>query len=932
MDYKDFTLITQKALRKGSDIAKEKKHRAIENGHLLLGILETDKNVGPFILKKMDVDFEAFSKLISDVVEKYPSLEEGKTLVVSENVEKSLRTAKAISKSLGDEYISIEHIFSGILVTGDMVAALMKEKGIDQAKLEAAIMEIRKDTNIERKNKDDFEYLNKYAINLNEKALTGKLDPVVGRTDEIRRLLQIISRRTKNNPVVVGDPGVGKTAVIEGLVQRMVKGDVPQNLRNSRIYALDMGALIAGASKQGEFEERLKNILAETKASAGEIILFIDEIHLLIGAGKGAGSMDAANLLKPALARGELKAIGATTVDEYQKYFEKDKAFERRFQKVMVYEPDVDESISILRGLKEKYENFHRLQIKDDALVAAVELSKRYVTNRFLPDKAIDLIDEAAAKLRLEMNTLPGAIDEIERQLVQLQTEKSMVVKEGDENAEKMLHEKIVNLKDERTKLRAIWESEKKMIADIIAQRSEIDGLKTELNELEKSASFDKAAEVKYVKLPGAVEKLNKLQKEMADNSSEIVLAKEMVDRELIAEIIANWTGIPVNRMVKSEKEKLLKLEEEIHQRIIGQGEAIRAVADAVRRSRAGLQDPNRPIGSFIFLGTTGVGKTELAKALAEFLFSDENMMTRIDMSEYQEKQTVSRLIGSPPGYVGYDEGGQLTEAVRNKPYSVILFDEIEKAHKDVFYTLLQVLDDGRLTDSKGRTVNFKNTIIIMTSNAGSDKIMDHFQNMTPQNRPQIIQKAKEEVSKVLKEKMAPEFLNRIDEIIMFTPLTVYEIKLIVELQIKSLTKKLLAQEIKIHVSDKGIVWLTRVSYNPQFGARPVKRSIQRHILNELSKKILGEEIKKEQTILIDVKDVMLSFSNISEDDLTKFIENEKKEAENRIKELKDAKPAEEEAKTEDKVKKRGMFGRLFSWIGNLFKSKKKVDGDVKQP
>jgi ATP-dependent Clp protease ATP-binding subunit ClpB len=924
MDYKDFTLITQQALKKGSDIAKEKKHKAIENGHLLRGILDTDKNVSPFILKKMDVDFDVFSKLISDVVENYPQLEEGKPLMVSDHVEKSLRTAKVISQSLGDEYISIEHIFSGILVTGDMVASLMKEKGINQAKLEAAIKELRKDVKVERRNKDDFEYLNRFAVNLNEKAISGKLDPVVGRTDEIRRLLQIISRRTKNNPIVVGDPGVGKTAVIEGLVHRIVKGDVPQNLRNSRIFALDMGSLIAGASRQGEFEERLKNILSEVKSNAGEVILFIDEIHLLIGAGKGSGSMDAANLLKPALARGELRAIGATTVDEYQKYFEKDKALERRFQKVMINEPDVDESISILRGLKEKYENYHHLQIKDEALVAAVELSRRYVTNRFLPDKAIDLIDEAAAKLRLELNTLPAAIDEIERQLVQLQTEKSMVVKEGDTNAEKTLHEKIVNLKDERTRLRAIWESEKNMIADIVEVRAQIDRLKGEQMELEQTEQFDKAADIKYVVLPKAVEKLHKLQKEMTDNSSEIVLVKEMVDRELIAEVVANWTGIPVNRMVKSEKEKLLNLEEEIRKRIIGQHEAIKAISDAVRRSRAGLQDANKPIGSFIFLGTTGVGKTELAKALAEFLFSDENMMTRIDMSEYQEKHSVSRLIGSPPGYVGYDEGGQLTEAVRNKPYSVVLFDEIEKAHKDVFYTLLQVLDDGRLTDSKGRTVNFKNTLIVMTSNAGSDKIMDHFQDMTPQNRQQKILQAKEAVSKVLKETMAPEFLNRIDEIIMFTPLTVFEIKQIVELQTKSLKKKLIQQELNIHLSEKAIIWLTKMSYNPQFGARPVKRSIQRHILNELSKKILADEVKKEQIILIDVKDAQLSFTNVSDQDLAKFIEEEKKYNEERQKELKNA-PANVEGESKPDVSntKKGIFRRFFGWIGNLFKPKK---------
>lgn len=924
MDYKDFTIITQNALRKGSDIAKEKEHKAIENGHILMGILETDKNVTPFILRKMDVDIASFARMIAEVIDSYPHLEKNEALVVSKHVEKSLRTAKVISKSLGDEYISIEHILSGILVTGDLVASLMKEKGINQEKLENGIKELRTDVKIERRNKDEFENLNKFATNLNEKALSGKLDPVVGRTEEIRRILQIISRRRKNNPVVVGDPGVGKTAVIEGLVHRIVKGDVPQNLKNSRIFALDMGSLIAGASKQGQFEQRLKSILAEVKESAGDVILFIDEIHLLIGAGKGGGSMDAANLLKPALARGELKAIGATTLDEYQKYLEKDKALERRFQKVVINEPDIDDTISILRGIKEKYENFHKVQIKDEAIVAAVELSKRYVSNRFLPDKAIDLIDEAAAKLRLEMNSLPEEIDEVERQIAQLQTEKSMVSKEGDENAEKVLHEKIVNLKDERTKLRAIWESEKKLISDIVAEKEEIDRLEKNITALEKEEEFDKAADIKYVKLPEAKEKLKKLQKEMANNQSEIVLAKEFVDKELIAEMIANWTGIPITKMIKSEREKLMHLEKEIHKRIIGQNEAIVAVSDAVRRSRAGLHDNKKPIGSFIFLGTTGVGKTELAKALAEFLFDDENSMTRIDMSEYQEKNTVARLIGSPPGYIGYDEGGQLTEAVRRKPYSVVLFDEIEKAHKDVFYTLLQVLDDGRLTDSKGRTVNFKNTIIIMTSNAGSDKIMGHFEKMNKENRAYLIQKAKEDVSKVLKEKMAPEFLNRIDEIIMFTPLTVYEIKQIVELQLKGLKKKLDKKEINIHVSQKGVIWLTRRSYNPQFGARPIKRSIQRYILNELSKKILSDEVSKEKIILIDAKDGKLNFTNTSEEELKKFIETEKKEEEKRKEELKNAKPEQSDT-PDDKEKKKGIFGRFFSWIGNLFKKEKKI-------
>lgn len=923
MDYKDFTILTQKALRKGSDTAKEKKHKAIENGHILAGIIEVDKNVTPFILRKMDVDIAAFAQLINQVVNNYPLLEEGKTLMVSEHVEKSLRTAKVISKSLGDEYISIEHIFAGILVTGDLVASLMKEKGINQAKLEAAIMELRKGVELDQVNREEFENLNKYAVNLNDKAKEGKLDPVVGRTEEIRRILQIISRRRKNNPIVVGDPGVGKTAVIEGLVHRIVKGDVPQNLKKSRIYALDMGSLIAGASKQGQFEERLKAILAEVKYAAGDVILFIDEIHLLIGAGKGAGSMDAANLLKPALARGELKAIGATTIDEYQKYFEKDKALERRFQKVIIDEPSVDDTISILRGIKEKYENFHKVQIKDEAIIAAVELSKRYVTDRFLPDKAIDLIDESAAKLRLEMNSLPEEIDEVERQIVQLQTEKSMVMKEGDENAEKIIHEKIVNLKDERTKLRAIWESEKKAIADIVGLREEIDNLKLEVTQLENSEQFDKVADIKYVKLPEAIEKLKKRQTEMLNNPSDIVLAREFVDKELIAEIIANWTGIPVTKMIKSEREKLMNLEVELHKRIIGQNEAIVAVSDAVRRSSSGLHDSKKPIGSFIFLGTTGVGKTELAKALAEFLFDDENSMTRIDMSEYQEKNSVARMIGSPPGYVGYDEGGQLTEAVRRRPYSVILFDEIEKAHKDVFYTLLQVLDDGRLTDSKGRTVNFKNTIIIMTSNAGSDKIMEHFEKLNNANRAEMIRRAKEDVSKVLKEKMAPEFLNRIDEIIMFTPLTVFEIKKIVELQINSLKKKLLQQEINIHVSQKGILWLTRRSYQPQFGARPVKRAIQRYILNDLSKKILNDEVDKSKIILIDAKDVNLLFSNISEEELKKFIEAEKKEEEQRVKELKKVNPDKTDT-SNSQVKKKGMFGRFFSWIGNLFKRKKK--------
>ncbi len=796
----------------------------------------------------------------------------------------------------------------------------MKKKGIDQKKLETAIRELRKGVKVDRRNKDEYEHLKKYAVNLNEKAESGKLDPIVGRTEEIRRILQIISRRRKNNPVVIGEPGVGKTAVIEGLVHRIIKGDVPDNLKGSIVFALDMGLLIAGASKQGEFEERLKSLIREVKESGGDVILFIDEIHLLVGAGKGGGSMDAANILKPALARGEIKVIGATTIDEYQKYFEKDKALERRFQKVMIEEPENEECISILRGIKEKYEHYHKVQIKDEALVAAVELSKRYVTDRFLPDKAIDLIDEAASKLRLEMNTLPDEIDKVEREIAQLETERSMVIKEGDEKAEKLLSEKIVNLKDERTKLRAIWESEKKAIADVIAAKEALKQLKKQAEKAQQAGDFDKVADIKYVKIPEQDKKIKQLEKEMLENPSDVVLAKEAVDRDLIAEIIANWTGVPVTKMAKSEKEKLVNLEKELHKRIIGQHEAIVAVSNAVRRSRAGLHDAKRPIGSFIFLGTTGVGKTELAKALAEFLFDDENSMTRIDMSEYQEKSSVSRLVGSPPGYVGYDEGGQLTEAVRRKPYSVVLFDEIEKAHKDVFYTLLQVLDDGRLTDSKGRTVNFKNTIIIMTSNAGSDKIMAHFENMTSGNRAEKIRRAKADVSKVLKEKMAPEFLNRIDEIIMFTPLSVYEIRQIVVLQLNSLKKKLQRKEIHLHISEKGINWLTRVSYKPQFGARPIKRSIQRYILNELSVQILTDTVSKDKIILVDAQEGKLVFSNITEKEKVELIKKEKAEEEARQKELKKMREEAKKQKSTEIAVKKGIFARFFSWIGGLFK------------
>jgi len=934
MNYENFTLLAQKALKSGAAIAKENLHKKIENGHIIKGILNSDKNVTPFILRKLSLDMVEFDKQIDLFVNTYPKLEPNSVLEVSAFVENSLNRALIFSKQIGDDFISIEHIFAGIIVAGDNVSNYLKEKGVSEIKLKAIIAELRKGSEIKEEKQKTYETLNLYAKNLNQLAKDGKLDPVIGRTDEIRRILQIISRRNKNNPIVIGEPGVGKTAVIEGLAQRLIKGDVPENLKGNQIFSLDVGALIAGASKQGEFEERLKTVIREVQESAGDIILFIDEIHLLIGAGKGAGAMDAANILKPALARGTLKVIGSTTINEYKKYFEKDKALVRRFQNIVLNEPTVDEAISILRGIKEKYENFHKIQIKDDAIIAAVEFSHRYISERYLPDKAIDLIDEAAAKLRLEMSTLPDEIDEIERKIIQLKVEKETIKKEDEEKKVKEFKDKIAELTDQRTNLRAIWENQKQLISDIVKQKENIDLLKTEEKKAETDGKFEKAAELKYAKLVEEKNKLNLLYKQLDETNKDKILLKENIDRDLIAEIVSHQTGIPVNKMMQSEKDKLLKLEEHLSKRVIGQHEAISALSSSIRRNRAGLSDENRPIGSFIFLGTTGVGKTELAKALAEFLFDDDKAITRIDMSEYQEQHSVSRLIGSPPGYVGFEDGGQLTEAIRSKPYTVILFDEIEKAHKNIFNTLLQVLDDGRLTDSKGVTVNFKNSVIIMTSNAGSDKIMENFGNLKKDNIKEITEKSKVDVSEALKKMMPPEFLNRIDEIIMFTPLSISEIRKIVVLQLTSLKKKLIRNNIDLNFSRTAINWLTKVSYNPAFGARPVKRSIQRHILNELSLHILGTKVNQNNKVYIDVVENKLVFENLTEEKLQEKIKEEEKKSEENIEEIV-KKSEKSDTKNSDIVKtedtnenKPGFWKKIGNWFKKVF-GKKEVETNI---
>jgi ATP-dependent Clp protease ATP-binding subunit ClpB len=862
MNLNNFTIKSQEAIQHGFDIATGSGQQAVETGHLLKGLLNSGESVMSFLFGKMSVNSLQVDKVLNRIVESYPRVTGGEQYL-SPNSNKALQNAVKASKDAGDDFVSLEHLLLGLITVNDNISDMLKDAGASEKNLKIAITELRKGSKVQSQTAEEtLNALGRYAINLNERARLGKLDPVIGREDEIRRVLQILSRRTKNNPILIGEPGVGKTAIAEGLAHRIVDGDVPENLRSRQIYSLDMGALIAGAKYKGEFEERLKAVVKEVIGSEGEAILFIDEIHTLIGAGRSDGAMDAANILKPALARGDLRAIGATTLSEYQKYFEKDKALERRFQVVMVDEPDRMAAISILRGLKDRYEAHHKIIIRDEAVIAAVDLSQRYITERFLPDKAIDLIDEAASKLRLEMNSVPQEIDDVERHIKQLEIEREAIKREGDDPKLKELAREISTLGETRKKLRAKWENEKKIIDEIQKSREAIDDYKSKAEAAERSGDYGKVAEIRYGKIKEEEKRIGKLKTNLQNAQGESGLVKEEVEAEDIAEVVSKWTGIPVSRMLQSERDKLLTLEDELHKRIVGQDEAIAAIANAVRRSRAGMQDSKRPIGSFIFLGTTGVGKTELAKALAEFLFNDENLLTRIDMSEYQERHTVSRLIGAPPGYVGYEEGGQLTEAVRRKPYSVLLLDEIEKAHPDVFNVLLQLLDDGRLTDNKGRLVNFKNTIIIMTSNIGSHIIQENLTNLTDANREEVLERTRLEVFELLQKTMRPEFLNRIDELIMFTPLSEIQIREIVKLQITSLEKMLDSGNIHIEITDQAVKWIAHLGYDPQFGARPVKRVIQKQLLNELSKQILAGNLIKEGTIHIDMKDDKLIFSN----------------------------------------------------------------------
>ncbi|WP_026904695.1 ATP-dependent chaperone ClpB [Pedobacter glucosidilyticus] len=862
MNFNNYTIKAQEAIQKASEITQGFQQQAIENAHILKGLLAVDENVVGYLLKKLNVNINRLNESLDEQIAAFPKVS-GSNLYLSTAANSSLQKAQSYLKEFKDEFVSVEHILLGLLASADKTASLLKEQGVNEKDLKKAIKDLRGDAKVTDQNAEaTYNALNKYARNLNDYAASGKLDPVIGRDEEIRRVIQILSRRTKNNPILIGEPGVGKTAIAEGIAFRIIKGDAPENLKSKTVFSLDMGALVAGAKYKGEFEERLKAVVKEVTDSDGEIILFIDEIHTLVGAGGGEGAMDAANILKPALARGELRAIGATTLNEYQKYLEKDKALERRFQKVMVDEPDTQDAISILRGLKERYETHHKVRIKDEAIIAAVELSQRYISDRFLPDKAIDLMDEAASKLRLEMDSVPEAVDELDRKIMQLEIEREAIKRENDDVKVKDLTQEISNLSAERDELKAKWQGEKDLVDAINNNLQNIENFKLEAEQAERAGDYGKVAEIRYGRIKEAQDQVEKLKQELAGKTADSRMLKEEVTADDVAGVVARWTGIPVTKLVSSEREKLLRLEEELHKRVAGQQEAIEAISDAIRRSRAGLSDQKKPIGSFIFLGTTGVGKTELAKALAEFLFNDDQAMVRIDMSEYQERHAVSRLIGAPPGYVGYDEGGQLTEAVRRKPYAVILLDEIEKAHPDVFNILLQVLDDGRLTDNKGRLVNFKNTIIIMTSNIGSHVIQENFELLNELNRDEIIAKTKSEVFEILKKSIRPEFLNRIDEVIMFTPLHRDEIKEIVKLQFVALQKMLSEMGIQISASEDALDWLSQLGYDPQFGARPLKRVIQKKILNELSKQILAGTVSKDSAIKLDVFDKQFVFIN----------------------------------------------------------------------
>ena len=862
MNLNNFTIKAQEAVQQAVQLATQNGQQAIEAVHLLKGVIMTGESVTNFIFQKLGVNIQNLNRVLDAQISSLPKVS-GEEPYLSSEANTVLQKAIGYSSKMGDQYVSLEPIILALFTEKSTASQILKDAGMTENELRQAIEELRKGNKVTSQSAEDtYDALGKYAINLNERARSGKLDPVIGRDDEIRRVLQILSRRTKNNPILIGEPGVGKTAIAEGLAHRIVRGDVPENLKSKQIFSLDMGALVAGAKYKGEFEERLKAVVGEVTKSDGEIILFIDEIHTLVGAGKGEGAMDAANILKPALARGELRSIGATTLDEYQKYFEKDKALERRFQIVMVDEPNELDAISILRGLKEKYENHHKVRIKDDAIIAAVQLSTRYITDRFLPDKAIDLMDEAAARLRLQIDSVPESLDEVSRRIKQLEIEREAIKRENDKGKLEQLNKEIADLKDEETKQKAQWQSEKEQINKIQQNKIDIENLKFEADKAEREGDYGKVAEIRYGKIKQKEEEIREVQEKLKTMQGASAMIKEEVDSEDIADVVSRWTGIPVSKMMQSEKEKLLHLESELHTRVIGQEEAISAIANAVRRSRAGLQDPKRPIGSFIFLGTTGVGKTELAKALAEYLFDDENMMTRIDMSEYQEKFSATRLIGAPPGYVGYDEGGQLTEAIRRKPYSVVLFDEIEKAHPDVFNILLQVLDDGRLTDNKGRVVNFKNTIIIMTSNIGSSLIRENFEKMTPETHDKVVDETKVQVLELLKKTIRPEFLNRIDDIIMFTPLNEEEIRKIVTLQLDSVKKMLAQNGIALDFTDAALAFISDKGFDPQFGARPVKRVIQKYVLNELSKELLGGTVNKDRPITIDSDGMGLVFKN----------------------------------------------------------------------